>query len=87
MGVLLTKAVNSVDMPEATLAVVGVMVTATAAFTVRVRDFDEVSFGDEESVTSMVAVKEPVCEVVPEIDPADSTVIPLGRDPEESVQV
>jgi len=52
-----------------------------------VRDFDEVSFGDEESVTSMVAVKEPVCEVVPEIDPADSTVIPLGRDPEESVQV
>jgi hypothetical protein len=87
LDVLLTKAVNAVDAPEATLAVVGVMVIATAAFTVRVRDFDEVSFGDEESVTSMVAVNEPVCEVVPEIDPADCTAIPLGSVPEESDHV
>ena len=43
--------------------------------------------GDEESVTLMVIVKEPLCEVVPEIDPADCTEIPLGREPEESVQV
>jgi hypothetical protein len=35
----------------------------------------------------MVAVNEPVCEVVPEIDPADCTVIPLGREPEESDHV
>ena len=87
MDVLLTRAVNAVDAPEATLAVVGVMVIATAAFTGRVRDFDEVSFGDEESVTSMVAVNEPVCEVVPEIDPADCTAIPLGSVPEESDHV
>jgi len=82
-----TDAVNCVDAPEVTVAVVGVMVIATAAMTVRVRDFDDVSFGDEESVTSIVAVNEPVCEVVPAIDPADCTVIPLGSEPEESVQV
>jgi hypothetical protein len=29
----------------------------------------------------------PLCEVVPERDPADCTVIPVGRVPEESVQV
>lgn len=84
---LVTDAVNCVDAPEVTVAVVGVMVIATAAMTVRVRDFDDVSFGDEESVTSIVAVNEPVCEVVPAIDPADCTVIPLGSEPEESVQV
>jgi hypothetical protein len=82
-----TDAVNCVDAPEVTVALVGVMVIATAAMTVRVRDFDDVSFGDEESVTSIVAVNEPVCEVVPAIDPADCTVIPLGSEPEESVQV
>jgi hypothetical protein len=85
--VLVTDAVNCVDAPEITVALVGAMVIATAAMTVRVRDFDEVSFGDEESVTSMVAVNEPVCEVVPETDPADCTVIPLGSEPEESDHV
>jgi hypothetical protein len=63
------------------------MVTATAATTVSDRDFVEVSFGDEESVTSTVALNVPVCEVVPEIDPADCTEIPVGSEPEESVQV
>jgi hypothetical protein len=84
--VLVTTAVNCVDAPEATVAVVGATVTATAAVTVRVKDLDEVCFGDEESVTSTVIAKEPLCEVVPEIDPADCIVIPVGREPEESDQ-
>jgi hypothetical protein len=85
--VFVTDAVNCVDAPEVSVADVGVMVIATPAMTVRVRDFDDVSFGEEESLTSMVAVNDPVCEVVPEIDPADCTVIPVGSEPEESVQV
>jgi hypothetical protein len=32
-------------------------------------------------------LKEPVCEVVPEIAPDDCTVMPEGSEPEESVQV
>lgn len=85
--VLVTSAVNCVDAPEATVTIVGVTVTATAAFTVSVKDLDEVSLGDDESVTSMVMVNEPLCEVVPAIDPADWTVIPVGSEPEESVHV
>lgn len=85
--VLVTRAVNCVDAPEATVTVVGVMVMATAATTVRVRDLDDVSFGDEESVTRTVKVNEPLCDVVPEIDPDDCTVIPVGSEPEESVHV
>jgi hypothetical protein len=69
--VLVTVAVNCVDAPEVRVAVVGEMVIATAASTVRVRGLYEVCFGDEESVTAMVAVYEPDCEVVPAIDPAD----------------
>jgi hypothetical protein len=34
-----------------------------------------------------VILNEPVCEVVPEIDPEDCRVIPVGREPEESVHV
>jgi hypothetical protein len=85
--VLVTVAVICVDAPEITVALVGAMVTATAAFTVRVRDLYDVCFGEEESVTAIVAVNEPLCDVVPAIDPADCTVIPLGSEPEESVQV
>lgn len=59
------------------------MLTAT----VRVNAFEEVSCGEEESPTSTVMLKEPVCEVVPEIDPADCTVMPVGNEPEESVHV
>jgi hypothetical protein len=87
LGVLLTSAVKSVDVLEATLAVVGVMLIATAAFTVRVRDCVEVCLGEEESVTSMAKLNVPLCEVVPEIDPADCTAIPLGNEPEASDQV
>jgi|HubBroStandDraft_4_1064222.scaffolds.fasta_scaffold579560_3 hypothetical protein len=85
--VLMTTAVNCVDAPDATVMLVGVTLTATAASTVRVNDFDEVCLGEEESVTLTVKVNEPVFEVVPEIDPADCRVIPLGREPEESVHV
>jgi hypothetical protein len=56
------------------------------AATVRVKDWDEVSLGEEESLTSMVILNEPVCEVVPESDPAGCTVIPVGSVPDESVQ-
>ena len=84
--VLLTSAVNCSVPPEAIVAIVGVMVTSTLA-TVRVKDLDEVSFGDEESVTLTVAVNSPVCEVVPESDPDDCKVIPVGSDPEESDHV
>jgi hypothetical protein len=55
--------------------------------TVRVKDLDAVSFDEEESVTSTVILNWPVCEVVPESDPADFTVNPVGSEPEESVQV
>ena len=61
-------------------------VTATGAITVRVRDLNDVCLGEEESVTSTVKLNVPFCEAVPEIDPADCTVIPLGSEPEESVQ-
>ena len=84
---LVTRAVNCVDVPEATVMVVGVTVTATAGFTVRVKDWNEVCLGEEESLTSTVILNWPVCDGVPEIDPADCTMIPLGSEPEESVQV
>ena len=48
---LVTSAVNCVDAPDATVTVVGVMLTATAAMTLSVRDLDEVCLGEEESVT------------------------------------
>ncbi len=84
--VLVTDAENWVDAPEVTFAVVGVMVIATAAITVRVRDLYDVCFGDDESVTSTVAVNVPDCDVVPEIVPDDCTVIPEGSEPEERLQ-
>jgi hypothetical protein len=34
-----------------------------------------------------VILNVPLCVVVPEIDPADCTVIPEGSEPEERVQV
>jgi hypothetical protein len=85
--VLVTRAVNCVDAPEARVTVEGVTVTATATITVSVKDLDEVCLGEEESVTSTVILNVPVCEVVPEIDPADCTVIPVGSEPDESVHV
>lgn len=84
---LVTTAVNCVDAPDATVMLVGVMLTATAAMTVRVKDFDEVCLGEEESVALTVILNEPVFEVVPEIDPDDCKVIPVGREPDESVHV
>lgn len=84
---LLTNAVNCSVPPEATVAVVGVTVTATGATTVRVNGCVDVCFGEAESMTSTVILNWPVCEVVPETDPADWTVIPLGSEPEKSVHV
>ncbi len=55
--------------------------------TVRVNGLDELCLDDEESVTSTVILNEPVCEVVPEIDPADCNVIPVGSGPEDRVQM
>ncbi len=79
---LVTNAVNCVDAPDATVTAVGVTLTATAAATVRVKVLDEVCLGEEESVTWIVMLNEPVCEVVPEIVPADCTAIPVGSEPE-----
>jgi len=87
LDVLVTNAVNCSVPPEATVAVAGVTVTATGAITVRVKDLEEVCFGEEESVTSTVILNWPVCDVVPESHPADCTAIPVGSEPEESVQV
>jgi hypothetical protein len=49
--VLVTVAVNCVDAPETKVIVEGLTVTDTGAITVRVKDLDEVCFGEEESET------------------------------------
>jgi hypothetical protein len=85
--VLVTVAVNCVDAPETRVMVEGLTVTDTGAITVRVKDLDEVCFGEEESETCTVILNWPLCEVVPESNPDDCKVIPVGSEPEVIVQV
>jgi hypothetical protein len=55
--------------------------------TVSVKDCEAVSCGEEESDAFTVKVNCPACVVVPESDPLDCNVIPVGSVPEVSVQL
>jgi hypothetical protein len=55
--------------------------------TVRVRDWVAVCWGEDESVTCTVKANCPVWVVVPESDPAEFTVTPVGSVPEARLQL
>ena len=63
------------------------VVPVSPALTVRVNDFVAVCCGAEESATDTVKLNGPVCVVVPESEPLDCRLKPVGRVPETTDQL